>query len=84
MKKIIIALVLMALGFVAFAQSAVWVEGGYLPQTAKIEYPEGAYSELFLFNWRENIKEKYFSDGAIVIKTTKEKWKYDIIRYCLK
>ena len=50
-----------------------------------VDMPGGyKISVVFLFNWRENIKEKYFSDGAIVIKTTKEKWKYDIIRYCLK
>ena len=39
---------------------------------------------VFLFNWDENIEEKYVGNGAIVIKATKDTWKYKIIRHCLK
>ncbi len=50
MKKIILVALMVLASLSVYAQSSVWVEGGYLPQTAKVEYPEGAYSELFLNN----------------------------------
>jgi len=47
MRKIILVALMFLMVGVAFAQS-VWVEGGYLPKTAEVKYPEGAYSGLFI------------------------------------